>query len=72
MSAAKKQKTKNGSRATKKKRDEDSDDEFDDFEEQQQAVRVITPSKASAFTTESRLETRPGFPYPYDQRKCRF
>lgn len=43
MSAAKKQKTKNGSRATKKKRDEDSDDDFDDFEEQQNA-----PSPASS------------------------
>ncbi|OQR80194.1 protein RCC2-like [Tropilaelaps mercedesae] len=34
MSAAKKQKLKNGSRVTKKKREEEDDDDFDDFDDQ--------------------------------------
>lgn len=38
MSAAKKQKLKNGARATKKKREEEDDDDFDDFDDQPRQV----------------------------------
>lgn len=39
MSAAKKQKLKNGARATKKKRNDEDDDDFEEFDDQPRQVR---------------------------------